>query len=296
LHDKEVHGLQTLIEMELRQLLMGIDEEPGPEIRKIRDELFDDPSGDHVRGFDDMKESLQELFRAQGLEVDLSDLHAGMSEDELNARMQEVHRKLNEPFNARPHPGKSRKPTKKQLAEAEMREKMEVAKKKTIQSIYKGLAKMFHPDLEPDEQLKRGKEELMKQLTVAYENRDMVTLLRLELEWIAKEENDPAKLADEKLAVYNEVLKEQIAQLEMEGIQIQAHPRYDPLIRISGSPFGITHINMKGLQRELTQDINTINKMVSRLEGKNAVVTVKEMIKEFQDEYEPLDDVAFWMS
>ena len=42
-------------------------------------------------------------------------------------------------------------------------------------------------DLEPDEELKAGKEELMKQLTVAYENNDHHALLRLELEWLQKE-------------------------------------------------------------------------------------------------------------
>ena len=46
------------------------------------------------------------------------------------------------------------------------------------------LAKMLHSDLETDETLKLEREELMKKVTAAYQDKDLNTLLKLEIEII----------------------------------------------------------------------------------------------------------------
>jgi hypothetical protein len=62
-------------------------------------------------------------------------------------------------------------------------------------------------------------------------------LLRLELEWLDGERAD-AHLTNETLGAYTELLKEQIAELEAESLELPFHPRYAALLGAHG-PFGM---------------------------------------------------------
>lgn len=61
---------------------------------------------------------------------------------------------------------------------------MEEMQEKGINSIYKQLTKVFHPDLEHDSAQKAHKEELMKRLTTAYKSNDLYALVILAMEWM----------------------------------------------------------------------------------------------------------------
>lgn len=54
----------------------------------------------------------------------------------------------------------------------------------------------------------------MQELTEANRNRDMHTLLRLELKRIQKVDNQLLELAEEKLEGYNNILQEQVRDLK----------------------------------------------------------------------------------
>lgn len=85
----------------------------------------------------------------------------------------------------------------------------------SIRAIYIGLVKKLHPDKESDEVEKVKKTELIQQLTEAYENKDLLSLLTLQ----AKHEDGKAK--DLKhLKSYNEILEKEVAELEMEYLEI----------------------------------------------------------------------------
>jgi hypothetical protein len=120
--------------------------------------------------------------------------------------------------------------TKRQLKQQERMRQAEEARKKTITSIYRQLARVLHPDLESNEARRQSKVALMQELTTAYHSNDLHTLLRLELEWIQREEGDLERLTDEKLAIYNQVLKDQLFQLSSEIDGLAFHPRYAPLV------------------------------------------------------------------
>jgi hypothetical protein len=64
----------------------------------------------------------------------------------------------------------------------------------------------------------------MQQVTAAYAGGDLHTLLRLELEWIQGEGPDAGSLADETLDAYAEVLRQQVAQLRAEVMELPLHP------------------------------------------------------------------------
>ena len=70
----------------------------------------------------------------------------------------------------------------------------------------------------------------MQEVTVAYAQHDMHTLLRLELEWIGTAPTDAARLSDETMSAYVDALEQQVRELEMECDTLMFHPRYAPII------------------------------------------------------------------
>ena len=76
--------------------------------------------------------------------------------------------------------------------------------------------KEFHPDKDTDENIRQLKEERMKQLTEAYQNKDLASLLSMQLNWLEDTALDPASQTDEVLKRYNKVLRKQLSRLEQE--------------------------------------------------------------------------------
>ena len=185
----------------------------------------------------------------------------------------------------------NRKKTKKQIEQEEREKQIEEVRKKSIGSIYKQLAKAFHPDLETDELMKLEKEDKMKQLTVAYEKNDLHTLLKLEMEWIQKESNDPGKLSNDQLSIYNEALKEQVMELEMQIDMMEEHPRYMPLNRYSNEWNALHNINLVREQKELEKIAQSLEEAEPDLQGKNALKCVKEIIESYKEDIQPPDNL-----
>ena len=162
-----------------------------------------------------------------------------MSDETLAAKAAEIAghvRDAEENWRASKRP---RHQTQRQMQKEEQIRQAEELRKKTVANLYKQLARVLHPDLELDPALKEQKQALMQELTVAYRNNDMHTLLRLELEWIAREEGNLERLTDDKLAIYNQTLKEQVADLQRELYELPCHPRYQPIAEFDG-PFGVS--------------------------------------------------------
>lgn len=155
------------------------------------------------------------------------------------------------------------------------------ARTKNISSIYRQLAKAFHPDLEQDEELKLEKEHLMKELTAAYEKNDLHTLLRLEIFWIKKEENNPDKLSDDKLKIYNEALKEQVQELEDEIDVLSEHPRYEPLQKFAMFPHQLATVNVERERQQIEDTLEDITASLTTLKrsDKEALAEVKNIIQ-----------------
>jgi hypothetical protein len=115
--------------------------------------------------------------------------------------------------------------SKKELLKEDKARQLEALQSKGIGSIYRRLVKELHPDLEQDPKKRQEKDLLMKRLTVAYENRDLMALLALESEWLGHQERDDA-FNEETLKVYNSLLKEQIVDLEKQLKLVPMNPRY----------------------------------------------------------------------
>ncbi len=209
------------------------------------------------------------------------------------AEKQEQHFKMREERKKK-KAGQQKNNTKQQEYQ-KLQEAAAEAKKKNISSIYRQLAKLFHPDLEQNAALKAEKEMLMKELTVAFENRDLHTLLTLELKWIHKENDHLADIADEKINVYLQILKEQAAELEQEKYAIIYRPQYAVLLNQFG--FEIAKNPVREIRDVIishTEMAESYDYNVRLLASENGLRHVKQMIKEWKhSQYEMSDEEIF---
>lgn len=145
---------------------------------------------------------------ADALGVDLDD--ADVDSPEALRELAEEHLRARESAHA------GRKKSPKQAAREAAREAEKTQIGKTLQDIYRKLAVALHPDLEPDPAERARKTELMQRVNVAYEAKDLLLLLELQLRF---EQVDPTKvdtIAEDRLRHYNAILDEQARQLDDE--------------------------------------------------------------------------------
>ena len=243
--------------------------------------------------FEIMKEDMSDRFRENGVDIDLSELNKDMSEEEIAAKMKEISDKLKEQEEEMYAKKEKRKKTSKQLEKEARNLQLEEVRNKNIKSIYKQLVKVLHPDLEQDEVIKARKETLMKRLTVAYEMNDLHEMLSLEMEFIHKEENNFEKLSTDKLAIYNQVLKEQIQSLERQKLMVLQHPKFIPLMRyysLSGKSF----FDLKKGKEDLHNAIDSMEASLIKLKGKSVLSEIRETLRHFElSELMSFDDEDF---
>lgn len=87
-----------------------------------------------------------------------------------------------------------------------------------IKSLFRQLAKAFHPDKEPLEHLKEEKTSLMKKITAAYENQDLYGLLKLE-----KEHMGPREFSEDKIELYIKHINDRLKELKSFEAQLKKH-------------------------------------------------------------------------
>jgi hypothetical protein len=233
---------------------------------------------------EEMRSVMEEMFGELGIGIDLSDLRPDMSAEELAAKAAEmaerIQQKAEEEERAFRPPGNRK--TKRQLEKEERMRQAEQLRNKSIASVYKQLAKVLHPDLEPDAGRKQVKGTLMQELTAAYRNNDLHTLLRLELEWIHREEGDVERLTEEKLSIYNQVLKEQVFELERELADLPYHPRYQPIV-VPAGPFGIRlRTEDPAEMRWLDGTIASMEASIARMRNGDPLDEVRDVIKAYR--------------
>ena len=144
------------------------------EIENVFDEWSDITFQEHLR--------LKEKKELKNLSYYVDSLFSKSVQNEDENHFSDFQSKIKEGFLG----SDSTKKSKRQKDKEERQQIEELIQTKTIRSIYISLTKALHPDTELDEDLKKEKEELMKMVTSAYEAKDLETLLRLEMEWVIK--------------------------------------------------------------------------------------------------------------
>jgi hypothetical protein len=258
------------LDEELQQIFRGVEKVDYQEMK--------------ARELETEKDKLEEIFNMYGFDVKSEAFKSAKSKDELlkeTFKIMDDFARKDEEMNKEKQ---ARKKTKKQLEKELIEQQKEELRGKNIGRVYKQLAKMFHPDLESDPDKKIEKEELMKQLTIAYESKDLHTLLRLELEYIHKEENNTANLSEEKLKVYIDVLREQVAELESDLHALPLHPQYAALRALVKWPQDIITLNLIDKKNLLDSMLRNMKKAVQNLRGSEAeaAAQIQKLLKHFE--------------
>ena len=136
-----------------------------------------------------------------------------------------------------------------------------------LRTLYRQLASALHPDREPDPQEHIRKTDLMKEANAAYERRDLLALLQLQLRADLADGDKVASMAKEKLVAMTALLKERVAVLnrelyavEQQAIHEFALPPYSPF-----SEAGLKrHLVMQ--QQDLQADIAMMQQDLVRVQ------------------------------
>lgn len=132
--------------------------------------------------------------------------------------------------------------------------------KQSVREVYRKLASSLHPDRETDPVERERKTALMQKVNQAYDNKDLLTLLTLQIEIEQISAKDLAALPETRLKHYIKVLEEQVAQLRMELEDHWIH-----YADIEGlSPW--EHPTPTKVASVLTADINQIKQNIKLLE------------------------------
>lgn len=242
---------------------------------------------------DFMSKQFKDMF---GVEVDFRQFE---DDPEAFARFQaemqdkfgeEGHFGQSDPFQA------SRKKTKKALEREAREKKAAEQQRKSLRGIYMSLVKLLHPDRAKDDKERLEKEEAIKMVTKAYEEKDLPSLLRMEMQWLADATENLEKLSDEKLGWYNASLREQVRELEAARFLLKRDPRYEPISRY-------IDMNEKAALRQIYEETLSKREMLAAMESdldrfdkkplKQEVVGLATVISSLMQQqlYDPFDDV-----
>lgn len=150
---------------------------------------------------------------------------------------------------------------------------------------------MLHPDTETDPVEKSRKEELMKQVTSAYDEKDLATLLKLEMEWVSSENDHLETLSDSKLATYITVLKEQLAEIKHEEMIMYSHPRFMDINHIIHCPEKIALNRIRITESDYKQKIASALKTENKLSSANSKKEIIGYLNKIQEEMEFEEDM-----
>jgi hypothetical protein len=275
-------------------------------VKEIHDKytkiLYSEEEAEQMRNEEkDILKSMSETFF--GLDMDgFDELDENEYEDFFRKKMEEKISKEHEEFeefkqrqNSKKHKSK-KTPAQQQKEDAK---KMETdASLKTLREVYTDLVKKLHPDREKDEKLRFEKTEQMKQITEAYEKKDLATLLIMQINWLQHTDKDPRQQPDDVLARYNNVLKMHIKKLEQEYAELI----HRPLPFDSGfahiDTFRLLSVSERTMQNYLASHERNMNKELAHEETGFANIHTINGLKRYikkREEENGLDDFFMQM-
>jgi hypothetical protein len=188
-----------------------------------------------------------------------------------------------------------RKKTAKQLEkEAQLKEEDQNVSK-SIQEVYRKLVSSLHPDREPDEEERERKTKIMQEVNVAYNKKDLLRLLELQLELEQIDEAHLNNIAEDRLKYFNKILKEQLRELQQEvsaiehGFKMQSN--WSPFFKLSPEQL------MAKLECDIKDVGNDVVRLKADLEAFQELKNLKSFLKTYkiskQSQELSLDDFLF---
>ena len=247
------------------------DVEEAAELQRMKD-LFEDMTGVDLGGAGDI-DSPEALLR-----------HA---EEQMRQQAAEAEAAQQ----AREQGRRQRKKSTKQSAREEQARLDAEQITQSLREIYRKLMSALHPDREPDADERERKTALVQRANQAYEQRNLLQLLELQLEVEHIDQNTVSRLDDARLGHYNAILKEQLAELRLERMRVEMDFR---------ARFGIdiaTRLRPETALRHLAKDIvlaqqnqRYIKQMLTLLTD---VKAVKYWLKGLRQQQREMGDFSF---
>jgi hypothetical protein len=160
-----------------------------------------------------------------------------------------------------------------------------------LRSIYRQLVSALHPDRETDPHEQLRKTALMKEANAAYEKRDLLGLLQLQLRAELTDPSRMANLAQEKMAALTTLLKDRVKVLTEELYAIERQ-----MIGEFNLPMFST-LSATALKRHLNESELNLREEIAMMKQDLAVVQddtrfkrwLREQHQDSQDNFDPLD-------
>jgi len=134
--------------------------------------------------------------------------------------MEQMRARLEEEAAARHAARPQRKKSARQQAREDKLREEEQRVNQSLREIYRKLASALHPDRELDPEARARKTDLMQRVNQAYDKKDLLALLELQLKIEHIDQTALNNLSEERLGYFNKILKEQLRELEDQVFQI----------------------------------------------------------------------------
>jgi hypothetical protein len=239
-----------------------------------------------------MKAMMEDL-----LGIDLDDDIDFTSPESMMAHVGEkMKQKLEDEEQARQNDQKQnvkRKKSAKALAKEAKQQAEAQSISQSIRDVYRKLAIALHPDKEQDALERDRKTVLMQRVNVAYNSKDLLQLLELQLEVEQIDQTTINTITEDRLKHYNKILTEQSKELRMEVSAISDVFR----MRFALSP-GLS-LSPETAMNTLDSDIRSIKKDIRDLKGDLRLFQNTKTLKEYLKHYNippkmSFDEEIFW--
>lgn len=206
-------------------------------------------------------EKFSDFMRLMGIELHIADLDLDDpgSLKKFHRRVKEAKEKLAQKEEVLQS---NKKKTKKQLAAADISKMQDELKNKNLRSVYLSLAKIIHPDSETDLELKLEKEEVMKQVTKAYEDKDIITMLVIETQWLKNTEVRLANIKEDVAIIYIQLLKEQAKKLRQQKAELRYHSRFEHVSSYLGDKLDCGILRLIAQKESLAKECRNTKKEI----------------------------------
>jgi hypothetical protein len=275
-------GLSKTERRFLRDLLLDliaelVDETDSAEAKALYQKYagvdFDQEEAEMMAGMKAMLE--HELGMDLGDDMDMSSPDVFIKQ--MQARLAEEQEKQAQTENQR---RAKRKKSAKQHAKEEKRLEEEKRVNLSLREIYRKLASALHPDRELDPAEHERKTVLMQRVNQAYDKKNLLQLLELQIEIEHIDQTAINSLSEERLAHYNKILKEQLFELEEQVRFVD----YDFRMRFGMDPYA--SLKPESLMRILEQDIvlarQALRDIESDVNATQNLASLKALLKEMR--------------
>ena len=147
----------------------------------------------------------------------------------------------------------------------------------SLREVYRKLVSALHPDREPDAAARERKTALMKRVNQAYEKKDLLQLLELQLEVAQIDALSMAGVSEQRLLQFNAVLNEQLRHLrqEISACEQSFFRPYDRTVQQRPEPAQL----LESITWQIAQAKHSLHEAQNHLSAAGSVASFKAWLK-----------------